>query len=290
MEAKKQAIYDSYLQHTHIRGLSKTTVELYLKEAKLFIEYVDDLKLVDISIVMNYLKRYSHLSSSTKNQHSSSLRAFLKYLCKNVYTGMRQINIPYNKNGRKLPEILEQSEFMRRVNIVKKTSDMSDDWMAKRDYALVMLLYATGMRVSEALSFNRSDINEHNWVRIDSGKSAKDRYVPIAKKAIDALDEYMRVCPFSLENGFFVAYTGSSMTRATVFKVLKKYMGLNPHSMRHHFATHMIINGSDVSVVSELLGHSSLITTQIYTHIKKPQLATTVNRCHPMAIGSSNEH
>lgn len=109
MEAKKQDIYDSYLQYTHIRGLSKTTVELYLKEAKSFIEYVDDLESINISIVMNYLKRYSHLSSSTKNQHSSSLRAFFKYLCKNVYTGMRQINIPYNKSGRKLPDILEQN-------------------------------------------------------------------------------------------------------------------------------------------------------------------------------------
>jgi integrase/recombinase XerD len=73
------------------------------------------------------------------------------------------------------------------------------------------------------------------------------------------------------------------MSRVTAFKVLKKTMGLNPHSMRHHFATHMIINGADVSVVSDLLGHSNLITTQIYTHIKKTQLANTVKAYHPMS-------
>jgi integrase/recombinase XerD len=289
MEAKKQAIYDSYLQHTHIKGLAKTTVDLYMQEAKSFIEFVDDLESITISIVIDYMKRYSNMSSSSKNKHGSSLRAFMKHLSKNVYPDMNTINIPYIKGGRKLPNILEQNELMRRISVVKKASEMSDDWTMKRDYALVMLLYATGMRVSEALNFRRSDINENNWVRIDSGKGSKDRYVPIAKVAIKALDEYIRVCPFPLDKNFLVNYEGKLLTRISVYKILKNTMGLNPHSMRHHFATHMIINGSDVSVVSELLGHSSLITTQIYTHIKKPQLATTVNRCHPMVQGVTCE-
>ena len=73
------------------------------------------------------------------------------------------------------------------------------------------------------------------------------------------------------------------MSRISAYKTLKQLLGLGPHDMRHHFATHMIINGADVSVVSELLGHSSLITTQIYTHIKKPQLRETVIKCHPMS-------
>ncbi|WP_372998990.1 tyrosine-type recombinase/integrase [Sulfurimonas sp.] len=289
MEAQKQVIYDNYLQHTHIKGLAKLTIDLYTQEAKSFIEFVDDLESIGTPTVMEYLKKYSHMSSSTKNQHCSSLRAFMRHLSKNVYPDMNQINIPYIKGGRKLPNILEQDEFMRRIDVVKKQSAMSDDWIPKRDYALALLLYATGMRVSEVLSFNRSDINENNWVRIDSGKGSKDRYVPIAKVAIEAIDEYMRVCPFPFEKCFFVNYKGNQLTRISVYKLLKKSMGLNPHSIRHHFATHMIINGSDVSVVSELLGHSSLITTQIYTHIKKPQLAETANRCHPMASGVDYE-
>lgn len=283
MDAKKQKVYDTYLLHLSIKGLAKFTTDLYLKEAKSFIEYIDDLESINLSIVFNYLKRYSHLSSSSRNSCSSSLRAFIRHLSKNVYPNMNNIKIPYVKGGRKLPKILNQDELMRRIGVVKKTSDMSDKWIPKRNYALIMLLYATGMRVSEALAFNMSDINENEWVRIDNGKGLKDRFVPIAKEAIKALDEYIKICPFPLDRGFFLVGAGTSMSRITVFKILKKSMGLNPHSMRHHFATHMIINGCDVSTVSELLGHSSLTTTQIYTHIQKPQLAETVNRCHPMA-------
>jgi len=285
MDAKKQSVYDTYLQHLAIKGLVKTTTDLYAKEAKAFIEFVDDLETINASIVFEYLKRYTGLSGSSKNSHYSSLRTFLKHLKKNVYLNMRTIKIPYFKSNCKLPEILSQDELMKRLNIVKKKAEESDQWMDKRDYALVMLLYATGMRVSEALSFDRSDINEDNWVRIDSGKGLKDRFVPIAKSAINALDAYVKACPLSLNKGFFVSYNGSSITRVTVYKILKSCMGMNPHSMRHHFATHMIINGADVSIVSELLGHSSLITTQIYTHIQKPQLIKTVNNCHPMAEG-----
>jgi len=285
MDAKKQSVYNTYLQHLSIKGLTKTTTDLYAKEAKAFIEFVDDLEAISVSNVNAYLIRYAELSGNTKNSHYSCLRAFIKHLKKNVYFNMNTIKIPYFKSNRKLPTILSQDELMRKINILKKKAEKSNQWKVKRDYALVMLLYATGMRVSEALSFNRSNINENDWVRIDSGKGLKDRFVPIAKSAIDALDEYVKACPFPLNKGFFVSYNRSSITRITVYKILEKYMGMNPHSMRHHFATHMIINGADVSVVSELLGHSSLITTQIYTHIQKPQLAATVNNCHPMAEG-----
>jgi len=283
MDAKKQKVYNIYLQHLSIKGLVKNTVELYAKEAKAFIEFVDDLESINISIVDDYLKQYSHLAYSSRNSHSSSLRAFIRHLSKNVYPNMNNIKVPYIKGGRKLPEILEEDEFFRRLAVVKKASEMSNEWIPKRNYALVMLLYATGMRVSEVLNFNMGDINENEWVRIDCGKGLKDRFVPIAKEAIKALDEYIKVCPFTLNKGFFLAYTGALLSRVSVYKVLKEHMGLNPHSMRHHFATHMIINGCDVSIVSELLGHSSLITTQIYTHIKKPKLAETVNICHPMS-------
>lgn len=287
MDAVKERVYNGYLEHLLIKGLAKSTVELYAKEAKSFLEFVYDVELIDNSIVFSYLKKYSYLGNDGKNKHNSALRVFLRHLSKNEFHGMNKIKIPYIRGGRKLPEILDADEFLSRLRAAQQSSDMSDDWIIKRNYALVILLYATGMRVSEALNFNRNNI-ENGWVRIDSGKGLKDRVVPIAKEAIEAIDMYMATCPFSFEKGFFLNYKGTLLSRVQVYKILKDSMGLNPHSMRHHFATHMIINGCDVSIVSELLGHSSLITTQIYTHIKKPQLLKTVNACHPMAEESIN--
>ena len=283
MDAKHQKIYDRYLQHLVISGLSKTTVKAYTKESKAFLEFVDELESITNSIVFDYLGKYSHLSLQTRNSHASYLRAFLRHLSKNVYPLMNKINIPYIRVGRKLPEILEQDELIRRLNVVKKLAKNSDNWIRKRDYALIILLYATGMRVSEALNFNMNDINDNNFVRIDNGKGLKDRVVPIAEEAIIALEGYIKACLFDLDKGFFLNYKGVLMSRIEIYHILKKSMGINPHSMRHHFATHMIINGADVSVVSELLGHSSLITTQMYTHIQKPQLIRTVKKCHPMS-------
>jgi len=284
MNAEKQSIYITYTQNLHIKGIVKGTIALYSKEAESFLEYIDDLESLTTRKTLAYLAKYSHLSSASKNSHYSSLRAFIKHLSRHVYYDMNKIKIPYIKIGRKLPEILDVDEFIERVNAVKKLSDMSDNWMHKRDYALVMLLYATGMRVSEAIYFKLSDI-ESGWVRIDSGKGLKDRVVPVAPEAIEALEIYAKICPYSLEKNFFLSNKGLRISRVAVYKILKKSMRLSPHSMRHHFATHMINNGADVSVVSELLGHSSLITTQIYTHIKKAQLAETANKCHPMEQG-----
>lgn len=284
MNAKKKGIYKGYLDHLLIKGLAKTTVEVYSKEAKEFLEYVDDVEHITRAIVLEYIAKYFHLSYASRNFHSVAVKSFTRYLKKNVYFNMNEINIPHIKIGRKLPKILDQKEFIEKLNIVKELAD-NYNWMYKRNYALIILMYATGMRVSEALNFKRSDIDENSWVRIDNGKGSKDRYVPIAESAIKALDIYAEECPFPVEKNFFVMYLGEKITRMSVLKIVKKNMGLTSHGLRHHYATHMIINGSDVIVVSELLGHSSLHTTQIYTHIKKPQLAKSMRECHPMAIG-----
>jgi site-specific recombinase XerD len=202
MDAKNRIIYNNYLEHLLIKGLAKTTTDLYDKEAKLFLESIDDLKTLSTAKVMDYLSKYSILSPSSKNQHYSSLRAFLKYISKNVDSDFKNIKIPYIKDGRKLPEILDQSEFIKKLDALKESTDSSDDWIKKRDYALVILLYATGMRVSEALSFSMDDIHEDQWVRIDNGKGLKDRFVPIADGAIEALKVYVKTCPFSNEKSF----------------------------------------------------------------------------------------
>jgi len=281
MEAKKQSIYDTYAQHLLIRGLVKSTVDLYLKEAKQFLEFVDSVESINRDTVLAYLSKYDDMSASTKNLRYGSLRAFIKHLNKNITLGAYQIKIPYVKSSRKLPNILSVERFMERLDCVQHKAQASSRWLDKRNYAFVMLLYATGMRVSEALKFRMSDI-ENGWIRIENAKGSKDRYVPIADDAIRALEEYIKVSPFSILKATFVNYQGKAINRTTAYKIVENTMGMNPHSLRHHFATHMIIGGADISVVSELLGHSNLVTTQIYTHIQRPQLADTVNKYHPM--------
>lgn len=285
MNAKHESIYKKYSEYLLIKGFATTTVNVYSKEAKKLLEYVDDIEYITRQIAIEYISKYSHLSKASRNMHAVALKSFTTYLKKNVYFSMNEIKIPHIKITRNLPEILEPTELFRRLDVVKNLSLSSQDWIDKRNYALIILMYATGMRVSEALSFKLSDINENDWVLIENGKGSKERYVPIVKSAIDALKEYKKICPFSLDKNFFVMYQGKPLTRISVYNMLKRTMGLSPHSMRHHYATHMIMNGSDVNVVSELLGHSNLITTQIYTHIKKPQLAVTLSECHPMAQG-----
>ncbi len=284
MNAKSEEVYKSYSQYVYIRGFAENTVTVYLKEAKEYLEYVYDIEYTTAEITKEYLKRYSNCSKATRNLHTVCLQVFVGYVSKNLYSTIDDIKFHNIKMGRKLPEIYEQKEFIQKLNIIKDTAEKTNNWIDKRNYALILLMYSTGMRVSEALKFNLTNL-ENNWIRINGGKGGIDRYVPIAQTAINALYDYMEVCPYPLKKAFFISYQTTVLSRISAFKVLKKLMGLSPHSMRHHFATHMIINGCEISVVSELLGHSSLQSTQIYTHIKNPQLAETVNKCHPMAIG-----
>ena len=238
MDAKHASIYKRYSDHLLIKGFAKSTVVVYSKEAKELLEYVDDIEHITTQIAIKYMGKYSHLSKASRNFHVVAIKALTTYLRKNIYLKIDEINIPHIKIGRKLPEILDQKIFIEKINMLRDEASLCN-WMYKRDYALIILIYATGMRVSEALNFELSDINENDWVRIEKGKGSKDRYVPIAESAIDAIKDYRDNCPFSLSKSFFLNYLGTAITRFTVFNIVKKKMGMNPHSLRHHFATHM---------------------------------------------------
>lgn len=284
MNAKSKEAYDSYVEYLSIKGFKKETVKLYLKEAREYIEYVYNLEYTSTELAYIYLAKYREYSKATRNFHTVCLQSFLYYITKKVFIDMDFVKLNTIKIGRKFPKILEEKEFMNRLMLVRDIKNKSAPWISKRNYALIMLMYATGMRVSEALKFDMSYLYD-NWILISNSKGLKDRYVPIAQSAVDALYDYKNTCPYSLEKSFFISYQKKLLSRISVYKILKQNMRLSPHDMRHHFATHMIINGSDVSVVSELLGHASLITTQIYTHIQNPQLLKTIKKCHPMAKG-----
>jgi len=150
-----------------------------------------------------------------------------------------------------------------------------------RDYALILFLYASGCRISEALSVQRSDILE-GWLKIRFAKGEKERVVPLAPVATEALDKYLEAQDLSSAY-IWLNYKGDPLSRISAYKIVKKYLGISPHVLRHSFASSLIIGGADLRVVQELLGHSSLETTQIYTHIQKQNLADTMYSYHPLS-------
>jgi len=154
-------------------------------------------------------------------------------------------------------------------------------WIGLRDYALILFLYATGLRISECLSIEHNDIEEL-WLRVRHAKGDKERLVPIAQEAIQALKIYESECPFE-STALWLNYQGKTLSRISAYKISRKYLNVSPHVIRHSYATALILGGADLRVVQELLGHSSLLTTQIYTHIQKQNLQDTLLKFHPMA-------
>ena len=157
----------------------------------------------------------------------------------------------------------------------------TSSWLGMRDYALILFLYASGVRISEALELKRDDI-EDGWLRVRHAKGQKERIVPLSKNSIDAIDRYLLLRGFSCEY-VWCNYKGGRLSRISAFGITKKYLGVSPHVLRHSYATALVSGGADLRVVQELLGHSSLLTTQIYTHIQKQELQATLYACHPMA-------
>jgi len=153
-------------------------------------------------------------------------------------------------------------------------------WIGLRDYALILFLYASGTRISECLELSHNDI-EGEWLHIRHAKGDKERIVPLAVVAQEAIDAYLRESGFEKEY-LWCNYRGGKLSRISAYKITQKYLGVSPHVLRHSYATALIRGGADLRVVQELLGHASLLTTQIYTHVQKQDLKDTVNVYHPI--------
>ena len=145
---------------------------------------------------------------------------------------------------------------------------------------MILFLYASGTRISECLELVREDIDD-GWLNIRHAKGQKERIVPLADIAQKAIISYLDAMPFE-KDYIWCNYKGGKLSRISAFKITQKYLGVSPHVLRHSYATSLISGGADLRVVQELLGHSSLVTTQIYTHIQKQELKDTVDACHPM--------
>ncbi len=256
------------------KNLSKNSISAYINDIEQF--YYSSKKNIlnrDSSDVISFLSAFKN--SRTLNRKLASVNAFYSF-AKDLEFANVDINLPSAKIPQTLPHFLEHTTIM------KATGDIDiKSWLDTRDRALILFLYATGVRVSEAINCEIDDI-EDGWLRVRYAKGEKQRVVPIAKTAQLALTLYLNERDDNSSH-IFINYKKRKLSRVSIFKITKKYLNVSPHVLRHSYATALIQGGADLRVVQELLGHSSLLTTQIYTHIQKPHLKETINRYHPLS-------
>lgn len=257
-----------------IKALSKKSVEAYRGDlVALEDELQKPLILLDTTTLFSLLSKYKN--RRTLNRKLSSINAFFDYCYKEELIEQKQ-KLKLSKIPKLLPRFLTYEQIDLALNGIDKATTIG-----LRDYALILFLYASGTRISECLALRADDI-EDGWLRVRDAKGQKERLVPVASVAIEAIKEYMSAREFKSEL-VWLNYQGKKLSRVSAFKITQKYLGVSPHILRHSYATSLVSGGADLRVVQELLGHSSLLTTQIYTHVQKQELKDTLEACHPMA-------
>lgn len=266
---------EAFLEYISItKALSKRSVEAYKNDLMKIEKNLDKpLLLLNLNALLSELSSYKN--KRTLNRKLSSVNAFFDFCYKEQFS-LKKSKLKFAKIPKLLPKFLSYKEIKHGLEMIDKSR-----WIGKRDYALILFLYASGTRISECLELTLGDI-EDNWLHVRHAKGEKERIVPLAKVAKIAIDEYLN--DFSNDTKYvWVNYKGSKLSRISAYKITQKYLAVSPHVLRHSYATSLIRGGADLRVVQELLGHSSLLTTQIYTHIQKQDLKDTVEVCHPMS-------
>jgi integrase/recombinase XerD len=287
------------------KSLSDNTISSYLFDLKLFTEYIEDVKkikstkdisekvLIDfISYVCNRLnKREKNYSEKSIYRKISVLKSFFKYLLiEDLLEDNPAENLDTPKISRLIPSVLTIDE----VNKMLESVDI-DSKQGLRDRAILETMYASGLRVSEVIDLEIKNIFfEDGFLRV-FGKGAKERIVPIGKSALWYIEKYYNedrnlVKNNDSHNFVFLNFRGKKMTRMSVWNIVKKYSSMagiekkiHPHTLRHTFATHLLEGGADIRIIQEMLGHSDISTTQIYTHIDKEYLIEVHKTFHPRA-------
>ena len=279
--------YETYLKIE--RAMSRNTVASYCSDVEKFMESVgcspELVKPEDLEI---YLQSRSSISKRSQARNLSSIRSFFGWL---VTEGVIEDNpcdlVDNPKLGRYLPEVLSVDE----VDSVISSVDLST-WQGLRDKALLEMLYGCGLRVSEAVELKMSCLYfDEGFVRI-IGKGNKERLVPVGDMAAAAVTAYLerRPDPYDAkaDDLVFLNRFGKSLSRQSVFKMIKRQAlvcdirkEISPHTFRHSFATHLVENGADLRMVQEMLGHESITTTEIYTHIDSSTWHREILDCHP---------
>ncbi|MCZ2085176.1 MULTISPECIES: site-specific tyrosine recombinase XerD [unclassified Kaistella] len=280
------------------RNFSENTVDAYLRDIKKLKDYAE-LSLDNTGpLVITYENIQEYLFQLSKQKFSertqarwiSSIKAFFKYL---VEDEVREDNpatlLEGPKLGLYLPDTLSFEDVERIINAININTDLG-----KRNLCMIEVLYGCGLRVSELIDLKISNINfKESYLKVE-GKGDKSRFVPLAKFTSNLIKEYILEVRSKgkinkkHEDIVFLNSRGSSMSRVIVFIIIKELTEkagiskkISPHTFRHSFATHLLQNGADLRYIQEMLGHSSITTTEIYTHLKNEELRDVILNYHP---------
>ncbi len=271
------------------RGFSSHTIEAYGKDVRYFLEFVKEKRLLleglkkeDFFDYLSFLQTKKYATSSTY-RIMVSIKLFFRFLKREGFLKeniVQDIDLP--KIWQLIPSVLSMEEVERVLAEAKP-----DCFIGSRDRAILELLYATGMRVSECCQLKISDVDDA-FVRVH-GKGRKDRIIPIGKSALEAIDYYLlHYYQKGTSDSLFVSRKGKPIDRQTIWQRIKWYAkkagiekNISPHTLRHSFATHLLENGADLRLIQEMLGHEDVATTDRYTHVSKSHLSRAFDAFHP---------
>lgn len=282
------------------KSLTENSVEAYLCDINKLAKFCNAAK-PEISlekVTYDVLKDYvtglvsEGANNRTQARSTSSIRSFFKYM---VYEGIltenpsRMLTSP--KIGRKIPNILTEEEIDAMLEAVEMFKPEG-----QRNRAMLEVLYSCGLRVSELVDLKLSNINfRSGYVQIE-GKGNKERMIPISQRARNEIKQYIKAyrsylrIPEEYNDTLFLNRRGTPLSRVMVFNIIKQMASnanlkkdISPHTFRHTFASHLVSQGADLKAVQDMLGHESIVTTEIYTHLDSTYLKNTVNKCHPRA-------
>lgn len=282
---------------TNHKHKAQNTIQSYKRDVSQYITYLDTHGITDITkttktTVLTYLLNLQNQgkASATVSRTLASLRSFYTFVGEqgvHMQNPTRNLEAPHVE--KKLPQILTTSEVER----LMEQPDCTDD-KGCRDKAMLELLYATGIRVSELISLDITDVNlSVGFVRCESHN--KERIIPMGHLAREALREYMENARGSMlknseETALFVNCNGARLSRQGFWKIIKQYQkqanittDLTPHTLRHSFAAHLLENGADLKSIQEMLGHADISSTQVYSHLMKSKLKDVYAKAHPRA-------
>jgi integrase/recombinase XerD len=296
---KKRDYVREYLAYLQVeKGLAKNSVESYERDLSKLRVWAEKNGFDLLKLTRNDLREWlidlagANLSENSKRRTVSALRGFYKFLQFDGHIAKNPAeDLVAPQKGFYLPKFLNRTEIENLLLV----PDVSQE-TGLRDRAILELMYACGLRVSEAADLKFGDVDIDSGILTCKGKGGKTRKVPIGKSAVEWLKGYLilRRKKENIEiNSIFVNSAGKPINRQTIFLFIKEYaakIGLedvSPHTLRHSFATHLVQNSADIRSVQQMLGHADISTTQIYTHITDAHLRKTYEKFHPRAHGES---
>ncbi|MFH1552401.1 MAG: site-specific tyrosine recombinase XerD [Candidatus Omnitrophota bacterium] len=277
------------------RGVSQNTVQSYKRDLEKFAGYigktgkdVSRVKREDLTGFLMYLKDQG-LSSSTIARNLAALKTFWKFLVAEQVVRENVVAVVETpRTWKNIPDVLSKEEVEKLLEVPSRKG-----WMGIRDRAILELMYAAGLRVSEVKDLKKTNVNmEPSFVKC-SGKGGKERIVPLGKVAQKAVARYIenvrgKMSKKTQDEHLFLSRLGKKLSRQSLWKMIRKYAReagikkhITPHTLRHSFATHLLEGGAELRGVQEMLGHADISTTQIYTHVDKERLRKVHKQFHP---------